>query len=147
MGKLPTSKSGYIKTVYTTSENILVYYNKISRGQLNEIVPVANEEIWIVMPTMYFQKYSGFVPTMNLYIDRFIANGIISKWENDYTDVKRERMRSERVPQIMTLEQVHGVFYLCCGLYAIATVVFMVEVLSTVRIIKKYSIDGILHTI
>lgn len=79
LGRLPISKKDYVRTVYTTTDYVIAYYNKISRGELNKMVPVTDKKVLIVMSTMYFRKHSCLVLTMNEHIEHFVAHGLVSK--------------------------------------------------------------------
>lgn len=130
MGRLPIAKNDYAYTVYTTNDNSVAYYNKMSRGQLNEMVPVADQKIWVLMSTLYLRKHSCLVPLMDAYIEQFIAHGFVSKWVSDHSGPRRKKGFDDRDPQVLTLEQVLGLVYICMGLYALAILVFVTELLS-----------------
>lgn len=129
IGRLPTDKSDYAGTVYTADDFSIGYYNKISRGKLNEMVPAAREKIWMVTLTMYFRKHSGLAATANGIIDQLITHGFVQKWKNDHKMSPRQNIK-EKDPQILTLEQVQGVIFICLGLHVVATALFVLEMLS-----------------
>lgn len=116
-------------TVYTTTDPVIAYYNKISHGELNKMVPVSNKKVLMVMATMYFRKHSCLVPTMNEHVGRFLAHGFVSKWLHD-NGFKLRKSKNEREPQILTLDQVLGLFYICIGLYIISILLFIGELIA-----------------
>lgn len=130
MGKLPTSKDAYINTVYTTNDYSIAYYNHISRGLLNDMVPVSNKKIFTLSTTAYSAKHSCLLRFANEYIEQLLAHGLVAKWSNDHSSLKQGKTTHERAPEVLTLNQILGIFYICMGLYAMAIVIFAMELFS-----------------
>lgn len=128
MGKLPAFRSELTNAVYVTSDISMAYFNKLSRGRQNDLVPLSKEKLWTAYLTIFLHKQSCLTASFNPAIEKFTEHGFFTKWTKDYTVANG--MRNIDAPQILMLHQIQGIFHLCAGLYILAIIVFLVEIIS-----------------
>lgn len=129
MGKLPLKKSELHDAVYTTTDISIGYFNMLSKGTLSDIVPVSKQQIITAFLTLIMRKNSCLTPSFDSLIDKVVTHGFIRKWINEIR-MPLSMQKKKKLPQILTLNQVQGIFYICGVLYVVATVVFIWEYAS-----------------
>lgn len=109
------------------------------RNDASAAVIVSKQRIAMFPIVLYLRKHSCLTEPINDRLRRIINGGLMEHWINKYRDVKYTRIRTIRTPQILTMEQIQGIFYICAVLHAIALVTFIIEV-----VIQKLSLDIVL---
>lgn len=128
MGKLPSDRSEWNKVVYVTSDLAKGYFNKFARDNFNEHIPISRDRLWMAYLRFYMPKTSCFRQPFSNIITKFIQHGLVRKWMMDYTTSSVKV--NERGQSILKLEHIQGLFHICFGLYAMAFVVFLLEIFS-----------------
>lgn len=136
MGQLPTSRVELDHAAYTTTQIMIDYYHNLGRGQLDKMIPIAEEHIPMTMLTIYLEEQSALREKIEVIIPRFIAHGMQTKWMRDYGIMVEMHSKRDKIPQQLTLNQVLGVFIISGGLYILALIVFVTELFSK-RLLKN----------
>lgn len=123
---LPTNKHDWYKAVFITSDVAKGYYNKMSMDSFIESIPLSKQKLWTAYLTIHMQKTSCFRKPFSDLITKFHQHGLVRKWVLDYT-VTNYKLNDKR-PQVLRLEHIQGIFYMCFGLYVVACLIFLCEV-------------------
>lgn len=78
---------------------------------------------------MYFNKASFYLRPFNTQLQKFASNGLLQHWIDKYRHVEYRRTVSEKLPAVLTYQQLEGIFYICGALYVMAIVVFILEII------------------
>lgn len=128
MGILPSNRNEWNQAVYVTSEIAKYYFNRFTRDNFIERIPLSKDRLWTAYINFYMPKTSCLERPFSDIIRKLIKHGLVRKYIMDYTDTTGSRP-SERDQQILTLEHIQGIFYICFGLYSVAFIIFLFEVL------------------
>lgn len=116
--------------VFTISDFTASYYNTMSGKEHRDLIVTCSEPITSNLLTFYLRKDSYLQENINKYILNCASNGLLTKWTNEYIDKRYINVPQLKIPQVMTLDQVLGIFYICFCLHAIALIVFLLELFS-----------------
>lgn len=135
-GELPSNKSEWNRAVYVTGKETQSYYNKFA----TEHIPLSKDRLWTAYLHFFMPKTSCFRSPFNGILRKFVQHGLVQKWINDYAATGSKM--NNRDQQILKLEHIQGIFYICFGIYFVAFVVFLMELLLVyIRRPEAYSVQ------
>lgn len=126
MGQLPASADEWHHSVYVTSEIAKAYFNRFVRDNFNERIPLSKHRLWLSYIHFFMPKSSCLEKPFSDLIIKLNKHGLIDKWIMDYTAIAGFKL-IEREQQILTLDHIQGIFYMCFGLYFLAFIIFLFE--------------------
>lgn len=116
--------------VFSINEIMEVYYHMLYPEDEHL---VSSKEVLVNWPkVMLFRKNSSLAAPISRYLELFINNGIVQHRINKYRDTKFMRFRKVKTAQILTFSQLAGIFYICGALYALAIIVFVIEIIYSI---------------
>lgn len=118
------SQKAYLATDFTFS-----YTNLLSGGHFKELAATAPDGIDTAFQSIYFAKQSSLAAPINWHIANLHSNGMFTRWRIEYSDPYLYS-RIRKMPQILTMDQAEGIFYVCGSLHALAVLIFALELLS-----------------
>lgn len=123
--RMPLTESEWYHAVYVTSDIAKGYYNKVSKGGFVERISISKEKLWTSYLSLYMSKTSCFNRPFNDIISIFIQHGFMQKWVLEY--MVNHSTGKDNHSQILKLEHIEGIFYMCIGFYCVAFITFMCE--------------------
>lgn len=114
--------------IYTVSHIKANYYNMLHRNNSEARVTVTKQRLAMLPIVLYLRKHSCLTAPIDVYLQRILRSGLMEHWMNMYRDFEYTRFRMARTPQILTMAQIQGIFYICAGLYALALLVLAWEI-------------------
>lgn len=127
VGKLPFNSSEWNKAVYVTTDVAKGYYNQISKDHFINLIPLSKKKLWTAYISFFMQKPSCLEGSFSAAITKFRIHGFIKKWIKD--DTARNLKLIDKSPLILKLEHIIGIFYMCSGLYFVAFITLLIEIL------------------
>lgn len=114
--------------VFVTSETMVGYFNmqNYQRG----IVDSSKEKIFSLPFAMYLKKHSCLTSTIDGHVQRLASNGFLAHWWKKYQDTRFLKNRLTKTPQILTMDQIQGIHYICFYLHIISIIIFLLELCS-----------------
>lgn len=121
-------KDPTLTAVYTVSQIRATYYNMLHRKDPDAAVVMAKQRLALFPIVFYLRKHSCLTEPINVQLTNIASSGLMKYWMNQYNDAKYTRIRNVRIPQILTLQQIQGIFYIYAVLHAVALVTFVIEI-------------------
>lgn len=129
------------------SSTVIDYYNRRHYRQ-GLHVERSKKRIMLIPIVLYLQQMSCLEEPINVLINRLVSSGIIEFWASSlHTPLGRggRHEDDQREPQQMNMHQLLGTFWVCACMLAVATLVFVAELISqrveVIRGVFEYLLD------
>uniref|UniRef100_A0A182W4C0 Ionotropic glutamate receptor L-glutamate and glycine-binding domain-containing protein n=1 Tax=Anopheles minimus TaxID=112268 RepID=A0A182W4C0_9DIPT len=141
--------SRYQDRVVVCPEDMVAYNNKLNRLQgAGELIQVARESITLFPITIYYPKKSFLTQLFDREVLHIVQSGLMDYWVRNYGDydfeANRRAPQSTGEPHKLTLHHLEGAYQLLVGSHLLATMVFLLELVSLrspmIRRVLEYSL-------
>lgn len=127
------------RSVFAAADVTISYWNKLNP---NQFIPMSKERLFYLPYVMQFKKYSCLVPTVDMHVGWLTSSGFVEHWLNRYHDKRFLKKRITKEPQILSMDQLYAVFYICLVLYIFSFIIFILEMFASkckvIRTIFEY---------
>lgn len=118
-----------VRIVHTSIDTSVAYLNKLNYR--THIIQMAKKRIMSLPFIMVFKKHSCLAPIASGHVEWLASSGFLKNWEDRYHDQRFLKKRITKEPQILSLDQLYGVYSICLVLYMLSIIVFIFEMFAT----------------
>ncbi|KAG5681328.1 hypothetical protein PVAND_010775 [Polypedilum vanderplanki] len=126
--ELPFSKEvdENLKAAFMTPQTNVINRNQMNQGKFS--LKVCDEQVSVINIVMFFTRSFFLKLTIDEKLHYFDANGLLTYWINKHADKRYLNVKdADTGPKILLVEHLFGVFNIMLIGYAIATIIFILE--------------------